>query len=228
MKPSNLVRPTTGKLVTLYQSGDTTAIIRAIMHADADSARWIEPKALARLKGATRMQTLANIYALMQQHIRYRADRPGHEVVRSPAYLFHTGTGDCKSYSVAIGAFCRASGIPYRYRFTSQGRRDYHHVYVVATVDGKDVPLDAVPDNSGNYLDFGRERRYRRKADIRPGATVADGVKGAIGAAVGTDRLSDFWLDTFTLIGLLLVGAIIWNIAFKKTKKKKKKKGSND
>lgn len=215
-------RPTTGKAEVLHPSGNTTDIIRAILYADADSARWMRPESLARLKGATRRQTLANIYALMQNHIRYRADRPGHEIVRSPAYLFHTATGDCKSYSVAIGAFCRAFGIPYRYRFTSQGRRDFHHVYVVATVDGKDIVLDAVPDTAGKYLPLGQERRYRRRKDIKPGEKVADGIRG-----IG---ISDFWLDTLTLAGLGLVAYMVWQYVMsgRRQKGKKNKKKGND
>jgi len=184
----------------MYRDGNTTDIIQTIMYADKDSARWINPEGLARLKGANRRKTLENIYVFMQGRINYRADRSGHEIVRSPAYLFGTATGDCKSYSVAIGAFCRALGIPYRYRFTSQSSKDFHHVYVVATVDGKDVVMDAVPDNAGRYLAFGKERGYRRKADIRPGQKIPAGIRGSG---------NDFWLDTLTLLGVVVLGGLI-------------------
>jgi len=186
----NIVRASPRERRTMYRDGDTTDIIRVIMYADRDSGRWINPEGLARLKGADRRETLENIYSLMQGRLRYHADRPGHEVVRSPAYLFNTATGDCKSYSVAIGAFCRAFGIPYRYRFTSQSsRKDLHHVYVVATLpDGTDVALDAVPDSGGKYLPFGAERRYRRKIDLRPGQRVPNGIRGVSGG-FGTSSL---------------------------------------
>lgn len=179
----------------LYADGSTTDIVRGILHADADSARWVNAAGLAALQGDTDTETLANIYEMMQGRITYRADRPGHEIIRSPAYLFGTATGDCKSYSVAIGAFCRAFGIPYRYRFTSQSQKDFHHVYVVATVDGQDIPLDAVPDNAGKYLAFGKERPYRRCADLKPGQRVPAGLRGVSGG--------DFWKDSLILFGLL-------------------------
>lgn len=198
----NIVHPSPRDRRVMYRNGDTTDIIRAIMYADSDSARWINPEGLARLKGANRRETLENVYALMQGRVNYKADRPGHEIVRSPAYLFGTATGDCKSYSVAIGAFCRAFGIPYRYRFTSQSNKDFHHVYVVATVDGKDLVMDAVPDNAGRYLAFGEERAYRRYADIRPGQKVKAGISGAIGAP-------DFWIDTLALVGVFVVAGWI-------------------
>lgn len=204
--PRHIVTPSPGKKQVMYRDGNTTDIIRVIMHADADSARFIRPEGLARLKGADRRQTLENIYALMQGRIDYRADRPGHEIVRSPAYLFETGIGDCKSYSVAIGALCRELGIPYRYRFTSQGRQDFHHVYVVATADGKDIVMDAVPDSTGKYLKLGQERGYKRKADIRPGEKVPASLRGAN---------NSFWLDTGTLV---VVGAVLLLIFSKKAK----------
>lgn len=196
---TSLVLPSPRERRVLYQNGNTTDIIKAIMYADRDSGKWVNPEGIARLKGAGDMETLENIYALMQGRIQYRADRPGNEVVRSPAYLFGTATGDCKSYSVAIGAFCREFGIPYRYRFTSQSRKDFHHVYVVATVGGKDVVLDAVPDSTGRYLAFGKERRYSRHADLRPGQKVPPGIRG-MGDA------KSFWLDTATLVGIVIVG----------------------
>lgn len=197
--PRHIVNPSPGERQTLYRDGDTTDIIRGIMYADADSARWINENAAQSLKGADARGTLENIYAMMQGRLKYRADRPGHEIIRSPAYLFGTATGDCKSYSVAIGALCRALGIPYRYRFTSGSRtKDFHHVYVVATLPGgKDVPMDAVPDMSGRYLKFGKERPFVRWLDLRPGQKVPAGVRG-----IG---ISDFWLDTLTLVGIFII-----------------------
>lgn len=179
----------------LYANGTTTDIIRGIMYADADSAKWVNAPGLSMLKGNTDTETLANIYALMQGRITYRADQPGHEIIRGPAYLFGTAIGDCKSYSIAIGAFCRAFGIPYRYRFTTQTQKDFHHVYVVATVDGKDIPLDAVVDKAGKYLPFGKERPYRRCADLKPGQKVPAGLRGVSG--------SGFWMDSLILFALI-------------------------
>lgn len=193
--PQNIIHPSTQRRTTLYRDGDTTDIIRGILHADADSGRWIDASGLDQLRGNTDRETLENIYALMQGRIQYRADRPGHEIIRSPAYLFGTATGDCKSYSVAIGAFCRAFGIPYRYRFTSQSQKDFHHVYIVARADGKDIVLDAVPDNAGKYLAFGQERPYRRCADVRPGQKVPAGLRGVSGAG--------FWTDSLILVAIL-------------------------
>lgn len=202
--PRNIFRTSPQRRTVMYRDGDTTDIIRVVMHGDADSAQYVIAEGVQALEGATKMETLANIFAMMQGRITYRADRPGHEIVRSPAYLFHTGVGDCKSYSIAIGAMLRALGIPYRYRFTSQSRRDFHHVYVVARVDGKDVPMDAVPDNTGKYLALGKERPYSRAADLRPGARIAAGLRG-VGASV------TWWQDSATLLVVLIAGGYLLN-----------------
>lgn len=202
--PRHIITGQAGQKTVMYRDGDTTAIIRVIMHADRDSARFVRPEGLPWLQGANEEEALRNIYALLQGRIDYRADRPGHEIVRSPAYLFESGMGDCKSYSVAIGALCRAFGIPYRYRFTSQGRKDFHHVYVVATLpDGRDVVLDAVPDSGGKYLPFGGERPYARHADLKPGQRVPAGLRGAEG--------SSFWQDSGTLVLVFLLIIFIFS-----------------
>lgn len=186
----------------MYRHGDTDDIIRVIMFADAQSAQYIRPTAARYLRGRNDRETLRNIYGFVKNNIRYRADRPGHEIVRGPAYLFDTGVGDCKSMSIAIGAMCRAMNIPYRYRFVS-GRRgmNFHHVYVVATDRdaNKDVALDAV------YHDFDKQPPHVRRKDIRPGTP------GARAAIAGMGALTDgSW------ILLLFLG--IWLLMAKKVK----------
>lgn len=194
--PQYLVRKSPQISRVMYRDGDTGDIIRAILYADKDSAKYIDPAGVQALQGPDTQATLQNIYNLMQGRIDYRTDRPGHEIVRSPAYLFFTGAGDCKSYSVAIGAFCRAFGIPYRYRFTGSGRK-YTHVYVVATLpDGTDIPMDAIPDSAGKYIRMGNERSARRILDLKPGQRVPAGIHGT----------PSFWTDT----ALLLVALILF------------------
>jgi len=183
----------------LYRDGNTADIIRVIMVADRDSSKFIDPAGIEVIRGNSERATLQNIYDLMQGRINYKTDKRGHEVVRSPAYLFYSGIGDCKSYSVAIAAMCRAVGIPYRYRFTAPSPRSkYSHVYVVATLsDGTDIALDAIPDNLGKYEKMGTERRAGKKLDLRPGQKIPAGISGVQGTG--------FWTDTALLIGVLIL-----------------------
>lgn len=174
-RPSSIINPSTGQRRTLYQDGDTGDIIRVIMHADKLSGKFINPDTITRLQGKNDYDTLQNIYWFVKRNVRYQADRAGQEDVRSPGYLFKTGEGDCKSMSVAIGALCRAFGIPFKYRFVRQsGARNYHHVYPVAWCrddSGVDeVILDAV------HRSFNSEPQYRQKLDLKPGQRPPAGI----------------------------------------------------
>lgn len=193
--PRNIFRPSPGERRVVYRDGDTADIIRVIMLADKDSGRFVIKGNVPLLKGRNDRETLENIWHFVKGKVNYKADRPGHEIVRSPAYLFETAIGDCKSLSVAIGALCRAMGIPYRYRFIAQsGKRNLHHVYVVAmTAAGEDVLLDAV------HRSFDSEPTHSRRVDLRPGQRVPAGLHGS----------SDFWKDTLTLVGIVIIGGWI-------------------
>lgn len=155
----------------MYSDGTTGDIIRVIMHADRLSGQFVNAETVDALRGADDYRTLENIYWFVKKNIRYHADKTGHEVVRSPGYLFDSATGDCKSMSVAIGALCRAFGIPYFYRFVRQrGATNYHHVYPVALVAGSEVILDAV------HRQFDSEPAYTKKLDLKPGQRVPAGI----------------------------------------------------
>ena len=176
----NIFAPPTGERRTMYADGDTGDIIRVMMHADRLSKNYVTDQVKA-LRGPDDYHTLENIYWYVKKNVRYKADKPGAEEVRSPGYLFDTATGDCKSLSIAIGALCRAFGIPYRYRFIRQrGAPNFHHVYVVAdTRDGSSrdpVILDAV------YRTFDSEPAYSKSIDLKPGQRVPASIGASIGA----------------------------------------------
>lgn len=177
-RPTSIINPSTGQRRTVYQDGNTGDIIRVIMHADKLSGEFIKSNTVQRLQGNNDYDTLQNIYWFVKKNIQYQADQPGQEDVRSPGYLFKTAQGDCKSLSVALGALCRAFGIPYQYRFIRQaGASNYHHVYLIAFCrDGsckEAVLLDAV------HRSFNSEPVYRQKLDLKPGQRSPAGI-GAI------------------------------------------------
>lgn len=153
---------------TRYRNGDTGDIIETIRAMDADSDRWINPDAVDCLRGSDTTDTLRNVWAFVKRHNRYRADRPGHEKVKSPGALFTTGVGDCKSFSIATGALLRALGIPYKYRFTAYSAGgDFSHVYVVADTPDGWVPIDAVHKKPLE------EVHYTRRRDMAPAKAIA-------------------------------------------------------
>lgn len=145
-----------------HKSGDTADIIRTIMYADAKSGVFVSPESTRCLYGPNQYETLRNVWTAVRQQIRYRADRPGHERVKSPGALVASGVGDCKSFSLLIGSILRAMQIPFVYRFTSYAPGDYTHVYVVAHTGMGDVIMDAV------HTRFDDEVQYKRKKDLQP------------------------------------------------------------
>lgn len=166
-QPTSIIKPSPRQRRVMYRDGDTGDIIRVIMHADRLSGQFVDKNTVDALRGPDEYHTLENIYWFVKKNIRYRADQSGHEVVRSPGYLFDSSTGDCKSMSVAIGALCRAFGIPYKYRFVRQrGASNYHHVYPVAICSGHEVILDAV------HRTFDSEPAYTHKLDLKPGQRI--------------------------------------------------------
>lgn len=187
-RPRHIVRPPQGKSVVKFQHGNTADIVAVIQQQDAVSDRDIDATAAACLRGRNQTETLENIFRFVKGNIRYRADRPGTERVKSPAALFGDGVGDCKSYSIAIVALARALGISnLTYRFTAYEPGDVTHVYPVARVGGRTVILDAV------YGRFDRELSYHHKKDV-PAARYK-GVSGVHGVG-GTIQ------DTATLFGI--------------------------
>lgn len=175
--------------IVRYRNGDTGNIIETILWMDAHSAKWVDTERVECLRGATERDTLHNVWAFVKKNLRYQADKPGFERVKSPGALYSSGFGDCKSFSIAEGALLRALGIPYRYRFAAYQPGDFTHVYVVG---GNDVVMDAV------HKRFDDEVPYRRKKDIRPTAT-------AIGALPPAPPRQDWGLWLAGLVGLYLI-----------------------
>jgi len=163
--PAHLIKNSPQVELLRHREGGTEDIIEAIMYMDAHSHEWITER-VDCLRGSTDYDTLRNVWSFVRNTLRYRADRPGHERVKSPGALFTSGVGDCKSMSIAVGAILRSLGYAYRYRFTAYEPGDYSHVYVVATdAQGHDVILDTV------HTAFDEEVQYRRKKDLKPQAT---------------------------------------------------------
>lgn len=163
--PAALIKASPQTELLRHRNGGTDDIIEAIMYMDAHSHNWITEQ-VECLRGDTDRDTLRNVWAFVRKNVRYRADQPGHERVKSPGALFGSGYGDCKSMSIAEVALLRSLGYEYRYRFTAYEPGDFTHVYVVATTPGgQDVILDAV------HTRFDEEVPYLRKKDIRPQPT---------------------------------------------------------
>lgn len=177
MSGLDIIKPGMGRRILIYQDGNTGDIVRSTMLADRWSAKYIDSRKADQLRGPDDYHTLENIYWFVKKNIRYKIDPNGRQDIRLPGYLFDSGEGDCKSFSVAIAALCRALSIPCKYRFVRQsGQPNFHHVYAVATTTDRsargDVLLDAV------HRKFDAEPAYARRLDLKPGQRVPDGIGG--------------------------------------------------
>lgn len=167
--PAKLIRHSPQTEITRYRNGETADIIETILWMDAHSEKWVVTENVECLRGATEYDTLRNVWRFVKKNLRYQADRPGYERVKSPGALYTSRTGDCKSFSIAEGALLRSLGIPYKYRFAAYEPGDFTHVYVVAMPNGEEVILDAV------HTAFDEEVRYRKKKDIAPAVMAGIG-----------------------------------------------------
>lgn len=165
--PAKLIRHSPQTEILRHRDGETADIIETILYMDAHSGQWILTDQVECLRGATDYDTLHNVWRFVKSNLKYRADRVGHERVKSPGALYASREGDCKSFSIAEGALLRVLGFPYKYRFTAYEHGDFTHVYVVARLDGREVILDSV------HSKFDEEVRYYKKKDIRPDASVS-------------------------------------------------------
>ena len=195
--PQNIIKKSDMRNVVNYRDGDTDDIVTTILRMDAQADKHIDVQAAQCLRGADEYATLRNIWRFVKSNIRYQTDRPGREVVKSPAALFEMKKGDCKSFSISEAALLRALGFKgIRYRFASYGTdKTVTHVYIVCKLDGKDVILDAV------HSKFDDEVPYSWKKDIKATHSAISGV--GIGR-VSPQKFSFTQLSGFSLIALAL------------------------
>lgn len=201
--PYDIIHAPRGREHERYANGDTGDIIRVILEADAISDRTVNHNGLSCLKGNTRRDTLRNVWSFVKHNNQYRADR-GHQKIKTPAALFHSGTGDCKSYSVSEAALLRALGFSdIRYRFASYDEGgDFTHVYVVCRLNGQNVILDAV------HTRFDDEVPYTRKKDIPATGSGIAGLPATVSGHQVNGTISNF----ITLAGLAIGGWLAYKL----------------
>lgn len=157
------VEPSPGRKEVLFQNVVTDDIIEVILYADSKLGEQTK-KAAHLLRGKNSLETCRNIWDFVRSEVKYKKDRPGDEIIKSPSRTLQDGFGDCKSFSLLEASFLKNLGISYRYRFTGYpGDKWVSHVYVVAEVEGKEIILD------GTYNRFNSEVPFKFGYDYHPG-----------------------------------------------------------
>lgn len=148
-----------GTETLLKKSGNTDDIIEGIL--DTIPAVKSQTTGFSR-QFSPDQNGLKKLWWWVKREIHYIEDPLGVQWIREPARLYADRQGDCKSFTVFIVSVLENIGIPYLVRFVNTerpGSKIVNHVYPVAIMNGKHVPMDAV------YGHFDREHPYYYNRD---------------------------------------------------------------
>lgn len=110
---------------------------------------------------------LKELFNFVDKHFTYVEDPPANQWIQTPSYFFYTTReGDCKSYTVFISSVLYNMGVSHYIRYAAYGASDYRHVYPVAILDGREIPMDVVwkVQEGGR---FGQEKLFTKKKDFK-------------------------------------------------------------
>lgn len=102
--------------------------------------------------------------------LEFRADPTGHESIARPALTMSPEWPwrDCDDKAIILGCWFYQNKIPFRFRASSKAADGtLHHVYVMAKIKGKYIPIDATyPRNQLGKEEIGLTRKQDLTGDI--------------------------------------------------------------
>jgi len=141
-----------------YRTGDIIVLVQEVLETDHD-----DTKAFAELFSPD-LEGLKMLFDFVDAHFNYVEDPNFNQWIQTPSFLWYTKRGDCKSYTVFISSVLRNMGIKHRIRYVGYGSSKYTHVYPVALLKGREVPLDVVWKKQEGGP-FGQEKPFTKKKD---------------------------------------------------------------
>ena len=99
------------------------------------------------------------LFKFVRDKVRYVRDPVGVELIQSPRRTLTNLTGDCDDKTTLLAALLSSIGHPATMRFRVIGTKKnqhYSHVYLVARLGKKDVPLDPTPTGVAMGWEFPR------------------------------------------------------------------------
>jgi hypothetical protein len=163
-----------------YKTRDIMREVQEVLTTDRDDTANFARKFTADLRG------MKMLYDEVNERITYIEDPMNYQWVQTPSYLWHhTRRGDCKSLAVFISTVLQNMGVTHLVRYVSydfttrKGR--YTHVYVVAIINGQNIPLDVTYEQQDG-ASFGDEKPFARKFDyiMKPGLYKLGNVSTAL------------------------------------------------
>lgn len=158
-----LVKPyrDTKRLVKVdYDTSDIIELVQNVLEDDRDDTEGLAKTIPVNRRG------LRWLFNHVDNRITYNEDPQFNQWVQTPSYLYHkTREGDCKSYTVFISSVLYNMGVPHYIRYTAYGTKDFRHVYPVAILNGREIPMDVVwkVQEGGR---FGKEKSFTKKKDF--------------------------------------------------------------
>lgn len=166
---SGLIRQPNGQM-TLDDADARTGDIMDLIR-ESDCHAWKDTTALADRFPPT-AAGLRDLWQFVRTQIRYVEDPPGQQYIQSPAALWASMQGDCKSMSLFICSVIRnwmraGYEVDYVYRFVSYpGDYDIRHVYVMVLLGDEWYVMDAVHDVWDEELDYSYKKDLYGACDI--------------------------------------------------------------
>lgn len=144
-KLTSLILSPNNKYTLLKSEFITKDIVQAMLLADRYAYKDVQNFAV-NISVQDEFQYCHSIYDFLVKNIRFQEDNLGYQGVQMPAKLWNSKQGDCKSFSIFLGALLKSRGIQYSYRFVSYSDKPiWTHVYVIAHLkNGQNVILDCV------------------------------------------------------------------------------------
>jgi len=158
MIDTKLIPKPKNKRKLVVKIGNTQDIINSILRIDRTYKSKGFDKFARQFEGR---EGLKRLWTFVKYQIKYKKDSFDTSLQLTPPALWKRKYGDCKSKTLFINAVLRTLGIPYIIRFTNykRGEKNIKHVYTVAIINGKEIPIDSV------YSVFGKEKKYIKKID---------------------------------------------------------------
>lgn len=124
---------------------------------------------------------LAALHDWVRRNVRYTKDPHEVEYIQTPRRLLQSRMGDCDDMAVLLGSLSEVIGHPVGIKVISRdANKNFHHVYPVAEIDGREYGLDAsVP------FPFGYQSPDIKKQRIYP----SNGVSGMRNVYYGLGKI---------------------------------------
>ena len=141
--------------------GETLAKMRRLVAFGASNLR-VRETAVGIVRGGPAHDAMSDLRALfdwVRSNIRFTPDVLGVETLQSPEYTLGLRAGDCDDMATLLGALARSIGIPVELKFrviaaNPRAPRSFSHVYLVASVNGRQVALDPTYSNNSIGWEF--------------------------------------------------------------------------